>query len=275
MKHRCTILLMFLLPLYSISQQDSSFRLIRTLKGDIREFTTDNLDNVYVLTSRNQVIKYNAAGDSVAVYSDVKKYGRPSLIDVSNPLRLLIYYSDFSTVVMLDRFLNMVHVTDLRKKGIWQARAIGQSYDNNIWVFDEAEARLKKMDGQGTLLMETPDTRLLLSRSIAPVKVFDENKYVYLYDSLQGIFVFDYFGAFKNGILVQGWQHLKVSGNFIFGSRADTLYRYEISTFLTDEWPMPDPVKNSKSFSFSAARFYALKQEPGTTTESLYIYKLW
>jgi hypothetical protein len=244
------------------------------MKGDIVEFTVDNLDNIYVLNSRNQVKKYNVNGDSVAVYNDIRKFGQATLIDVTNPLKVLLYYKDFATVVMLDRFLNVVNVVDLRKQGVLQAKAIGQSYDNKIWVYDELEAKLKKIDEDGKLLQETPDFRLLLSQSIIPVKIFDENRYVYLYDSVKGIYVFDYFGAFKNGILIQNWQNLKVSGQYIFGSKADTLYRYEISTFRYDDWKMPEPILKSRNFNFSSSRVYALKNDCSEKINCLYIYTL-
>ena len=139
------------------SQSDTIFRQLKIMKGDIVDFTVDNLDNIYILNSRNQVKKFDSNGDSVAVYNDVKKFGQASLIDVSNPLKVLLYYKDFATVVMLDRFLNVVNVVDLRKQGILQAKAIGQSYDNKIWVYDEQEAKLKKIDEDGKLLQETAD----------------------------------------------------------------------------------------------------------------------
>lgn len=274
MKKTLNILFVLLLPFIVPAQEDSSFRLVKIMKGDIVDFTVDNLDNIYVLNSRNQVKKFNVNGDSVAVYNDVRKFGQASLIDVSNPLKVLLYYKDFATVVMLDRFLNAVNVVDLRKQGVLQAKAIGQSYDNKIWVYDELEAKLKKIDENGKLLLETPDFRLLLGQSVTPVKIFDENRYVYLYDSVKGAFVFDYFGALKNGILIQNWQNFKVAGKFIYGSRSDTLYRYEISTFQVDDWPMPEPIRRSKSFNFSSSRVYALKTDCEGKESCVYIYAI-
>jgi hypothetical protein len=243
------------------AQTDTTFRLIKVIKGDIVDFTVDNLDNIYTLNSRNRVYKYDANGDSVAVYNDVKKFGRATLIDVSNPLKVLLYYKDYSTVVMLDRYLNIRNTIDLRKQNIFQAKAIGQSYDNKIWVYDELENKLKKIDEDGRLLQETSDFRLLLGQAPTPLKIFDENRNVYLYDSLQGIYVFDYYGALKNNIMISRWDNLKVSGKYIFGSRADTLYRYEISTFLYDDWKMPEQIFHSKAFNFTASRLYALKND--------------
>ena len=162
---------------------------------------------------------------------------------------------------MLDRFLNVLNTIDLRKQNIFQARAIAQSYDNKIWVFDELENKLKKIDEDRKLLQETPDFRLLFDRAVMPTKIFDENKYVYLYDSLRGINVFDYYGALKNNIIITGWQNFKVTGKYIFGSKADTLYRYDISNFMYDEWTMPEELIKSKAFNFTSSRLYALKKD--------------
>jgi hypothetical protein len=248
-----------LFPAIVAAQEDSTFRHINTIKGDIAGFTVDNLDNIYILNSRNQVRKLDANGDSVAAFNDVRKFGKASLIDVSNPLKVLLYYKDFTTIVALDRFLNIRNSTDLRRQNIFQAKAIGQSYDNKIWVYDELENKLKKLDEDGKVLQETPDFRLLLGQSISPIKIFDENKYVYLYDSTYGVYVFDYYGTLKNNIMIQHWQNFKVAGKYIFGSRNDTLYRYEISTFRYDEWKMPLQISGSTFFNFTTSRLYALK----------------
>lgn len=243
------------------AQTDTTFTLIRILKGDINAFTVDNLDNVYILDNRNQLKKYNSNGDSVAVFNDVKKFGQVTYMDVSNPLKVLLYYQDFSTVVMLDRLLNIRNTIDLRKQNIFRAKAIGQSYDNKIWVYDELDNKLKKIDEDGRLLQETPDFRLLLGQALSPFQLFDENKYIYLYDSLQGVYVFDYYGALKNNIMIQRWNNFKVAGKYIFGSKSDTLYRYEISAFQYDEWKMPPEIFRSRSFNFSSSRLYALKND--------------
>src|SRR5687768_10221635 len=138
-KHFYTLLAFLLLVACVNAQTDTSFRLIKMMTGDIVDFAVDNLDNVYILNSRNQLRKFNEKGDSVGMYNDVKKFGQATLIDVSNPLKVLLYYRDFATVVMLDRFLDVRNTIDLRKHNILQVKAIGQSYDNKIWVYDEQE----------------------------------------------------------------------------------------------------------------------------------------
>lgn len=244
----------------SIAQTDTSFRFIKAIKGDITAFTVDNLDNIYLLSSTNQVKKLNANGDSVAVYNNVKRYGQATLIDVSNPLKVLLYYRDFTTIVMLDRFLNEVNTIDLRKQNILQARAIGLSYDNKVWVYDEMDNKLKKVDEEGKLLQETPDFRQLFNAAPSPQKIFDQDRYVYLYDSAQAVFVFDYYGTLKNKILIGSWQNFKVTGKYIFGSKDKKLFRYDIGNFRVDEWDLPDQLQSVQSFNFSGTKLYTLKK---------------
>lgn len=243
------------------AQTDTTFKFVTAVRGDIVAFTVDNLDNIYLLSSTNQVKKINANGDSVAIFNDVKKFGQASLIDVSNPLKVLLYYRDFATIVVLDRLLNVRNIIDLRKQNILQVRAIGQSYDNKIWLYDEVENKLKKIDEEGKLLQETPDFRQLFGEALSPQKIFDQDQFVYLYDSTKAIFVFDYYGALKNKILISGWHNFKVAGKYVFGSANNKLFRYDIQTFRVDEWKMPDELYKSQSFNFSSSRLYALKKD--------------
>jgi hypothetical protein len=242
------------------AQTDTSFHYVKAIKGDIIAFTVDNLNNIYLLNSTNQLKKLNENGDSVAVFNEVKKYGQATLIDVSNPLKVLLYYKDFATIVILDRLLTVRNIIDLRKQNILQVRAIGQSYDNKIWVYDEVENKLKKIDEEGKLLQETTDFRMLFGEAPAPQKIFDQDQYVYLYDSAKGVFVFDYYGSLKNKIPITGWQNFKIAGKYIFGSAAGKLYRYNISTFYTEEWKMPEQIAQSLFFNFTSSRLYALEK---------------
>jgi len=255
------ILLAIFFSAAGFAQGDSSLQLIKIIKGGFSDFSVDNLGNILLLDSNNQLKKLGPDGDSVAIYNDVRKYGKVFSIDAGNPLKILLYYRDFGTIVVLDRLLNVRTTIDLRKQNIFQAKAIGQSYDNKIWVYDEVENKLKKIDEEGALLQETPDFRQLFDPAPLPRQVFDEDQFVYLYDSSLAVYVFDYYGAIKNKILINHWQNFKVTGKFIFGSNANTLYRYNIKTFRVEEWKLPAELFQAKSFNFTSSRLYALRKD--------------
>ncbi len=263
MKYLSSLLLLLTFTAGSYAQADSAaFHLQRVVQGeDIVRFAVDNLDNLYILNSRNQLKKLNANGDSVAVYNDVKKYGQATFIDASNPLKVLLYYRDFATVVVLDRFLNAVNTIDLRRQNIFQAQAIAQSYDNKLWVYDELNGKLKKLDDDGKLLLETADFRQLFGEAPMPQKIFDQDQFVYLYDSAKAVFVFDYYGTLKSQVQVSHWDNFKVAGKYIYGNSAGILHRFELKTFRIDDWVMPSALYQSRAFNFTSSRLYALKED--------------
>ncbi|MEO7768060.1 MAG: hypothetical protein ABIS01_11565, partial [Ferruginibacter sp.] len=120
------------------AQKDTTFVLNKTIPGDFSYFNVDNLDNIYLVNnSSNQLKKLDANGDSVGVFNNVRKYGKLFSIDATNPLKLLLYYKNFATIVVLDRFLNVRNTINLGKKNIFKVKTIATSYDNNIWLFDE------------------------------------------------------------------------------------------------------------------------------------------
>lgn len=194
---------------------DSGFTLVKTYKGDVAGAALDNLDNLYIVSSTGQVKKYGPRGDSIGVFNGVRAYGKLSAIDVSNPLKPLLFYKDYSNVVVLDRFLANRASLNLRSYNIFQPSAVGLSYDNNIWVYDLFDYKLKKIDEAGNLLSQTDDFRQLFGQSFAPQQIINDNGFVYLADSTSGVFVFDNYGTFKRKIPVKGWHAINVYGNRI------------------------------------------------------------
>ena len=170
----------------SFSQTDSALKFSKTITGDFTYFNVDNLDNIYLVSNNNQLKKLNGNGDSIGIFNDVRKYGKLFYIDVTNPLKLLLYYQNFSTVVVLDRFLMIRNVINLRKQNIFNVKAVASSYDNNIWVFDEGDAKLKKIGENGDLLSETVDCRLLFDTVPSPTQIIDQDGFVNLYDPAIG-----------------------------------------------------------------------------------------
>lgn len=207
--------------------------------GNVQDFSVDNLGNLYVLTPAGFLKKMNAKGDSLNVFNDVRRYGGVSLMDVTNPLKILLYYRDFSTVLMLDRFLNQINTVDLRKAGIFQAKAVGLSYDNNLWVYDEQAAKLKKIDDEGKLIMETTDMRQVLTVMPSPERLIDRDGFVYLYDKANGLYVFDYYGMLKNELPITGIEHVQVIGTTIVGISNGNFIRYALGDIHIQEMPLP------------------------------------
>ena len=125
MKIYTVILLLGMIPLLGNTQVDSVFKFEREWGNQIVDFSVDALGNLYILSKNDQLKKIDARGDSVAVFNAVKRYGQLYSIDVTNPLKILLYYKDFGTVLTLDRFLSVRNTLDLRRQNIFQVKAVG------------------------------------------------------------------------------------------------------------------------------------------------------
>jgi hypothetical protein len=227
-------------------------------QGYIEDFTIDNLGNVYTINRDNQLKKFNQNGDSIAVYNNIRRYGKIYSLDAANPLKLLLYYKDFGTIVILDRFLNIRNTIDLRKLNIFQVKAIGQSYDNNIWIYDEQEAKLKKLDDSGNILTESADFRLIMETAPSPVTIVDHNRLVNIYDPGSGLFVFDYFGTLKNKIALLDWQDVQVVNGIIFGRKKTTLQQYQPGTLTLKEQSYTKMLDGVSKIKISIHSLYCL-----------------
>lgn len=241
------------------SQTDSVFRFVRDFRGEIIDFAVDNLGNMYLVYQNGQLKKLRANGDSLAVYNNVRRYGKLHAVDVSNPLKVLLHFRDFNTVVILDRLLNERAILDLRRFNFLQVKAIGQSYDNNIWIFDELDAKLKKIGDDGRLIDQSNDFRQLFDSTPSPSVIIDQDKLVYLYDNEKGIYTFDYYGGYKSRLPFTGWRDFTVINNSLFGRDSAYLYRYDAASFDLQKFSVPAFMNDAQKIVIRPGNAYLLR----------------
>jgi hypothetical protein len=266
--------LMGLLPTPAQGQQDSlkapdSLAFIKTFNETIGDFEVDNLGNLYLFGARQQLKKLSPTFDSLAVFNDTRHFGKLYMLDASNPLRILLFYRDFGAIIILDRFLNVRTILNLRTAGYQQVSAITQSYDNNIWLYDELENMIKKIDESGKTLTSSPDFRVLFDDPPQPQELQDFNRYLYASDSEKGLIVMDYFGAVKNKLSFKGWHNLHSAGNGLVATNSTGLVYFQPGNPDTKNKPLPAPMIAAKKIRVHDGKLYVLYKEG-----RLGIYKL-
>jgi hypothetical protein len=250
-----------LLSILCWAQGDSTFQLVRTIKVAATDIAVDNLNNIYVLTPTDQLKKYNPAGDSISVYNETKRFGKLHSMDASNPLKLLLYYKDFATIVILDRQLSIRSTIDLRRQNITQVSAIGLSYDNNIWVFDAVDNKLKKIDEYGATLSEFTDFRTIFSKSFVPERIIDYNGSVYLYDPAQGVAIFDYYGTLQKKLSITGWKNIAILDKQIIGTDNSTIYTFYTNNLMERKYQFPSSFGSFTQYLIANTHLFALSKD--------------
>ncbi|MEP7257558.1 MAG: hypothetical protein ABI687_04205 [Flavitalea sp.] len=258
---RLLILLLICSCIESAAQTDSVFHFEKAYPGASADFTVDNLGYLYILSQNGQLKKLRPNGDSMAVFNNVRKFGKVFSFDVSNPLKLLLYYKDFGTIVILDRLLNSRSTLDLRKENLLQVKAVGQSYDNNIWVFDEIESKLKKIGDDGKIIDQSSDFRMIFDTMPSPEYIIDQDKFVYLYDPAKGVYIFDYYGGFQRRIPFRGWLDFKVINKTLFGRDDKFLYRYEPGSLQLQQYQMPSFMLTAQKIIIAPGYLYLLQED--------------
>ncbi|MDE3182724.1 MAG: hypothetical protein KGM16_04825 [Bacteroidota bacterium] len=243
----------------TFAQKDSSFHFITQFNYPVSSFTVDNIGALYVITPGNQLKKYDEQGDSVGVFNQVTQYGKLTYVDAENPWKTILFYQNFSTIVLLDKYLNVVTAINLRKQNIFQVRAVTSSYDNNIWLYDEQDNKLKKIDDNGNVLSETVDFRLLFDSVPEPTKIIDRDGFVYLYDPEKGVYIFDYYGSFKSKLPFLNWTNLEVFGKTIYGFDRENVYKYVPPIPDATAYKLPEELKNNTAVKLANHRIYVLK----------------
>lgn len=243
-----------------IGQQDTTLQVVlqKKIPGNCRNFYADNLGNVYLINTDNRIKKLNAAGDSLTVYNDLRRYGDLYSMDVSNPFKEILFYKDFLTLVIVDKYLNTLNTLNLRNCGILQAKAVSLSYDNNYWIFDEWSNTLKKMDDYGKILLESPDFRLAFPKAFNPEKIIDADGVLYLYDENVGWKIFDYYGHFKKNLPFPGWKDVQAFNGMVYGWVNGKVVQSAITLPDAKKYDLPIEKKGILKTSFVAKKFYVL-----------------
>lgn len=172
----------------------------RQLPGkQLRRFSVDELNNIYLVDKTNGITKYNAEGDSVAFFQQISQ-GPVGAMDVTDPMRVLVYYPNFLQITVLDRMMAPLSRVDLKALGIQQPTAIAASRDGGFWVYDYLQVKLIKMDRQYKNVAGSNDLRLLLDEVPKFELMFEKDNELWAYDKEKGVFVFNRFGDLINKI---------------------------------------------------------------------------
>jgi hypothetical protein len=255
-------MMMILLSSTSIAQTENHFQFIKKIPGKYTYFNVDALENIYVITPDFQLKKMNSEGAILSTFNDVKKYGTPSFIDVSNPLKNLIFYKSYGIIVTLDKLLTFRNSINLRSNQLFNVAAIATSYDNNIWLFDGASSKIKKLDDLGNTISEGQELTLFGDNIPERVDLLANEKQLLLYDEHKGFYCFDWNGTFKDKVIpFLNWKNVGLSENAIYGFSANKLLSYEWQSLNLKEFNLPEGLSDNNKMKVVNRKLYVLTDD--------------
>lgn len=236
---KAKILIAFILISSAVSATDS---LLFSVNMPCSFFTTDHLQNMYYITPANEVVKYEFSTGRTFTYSD-KRLGKPTYIDAANPMKVLVFYSDFYTLVILDNkcaaisVLNLTLTTD--RNSYLPFVVCAEAESDNYWIYDQLSRRLIKLDERGSKILESEAFDALFNDAVLPAQLIYDNQTIYLIDKNYRILLFDLYGTFIQEIITQssGWLQI-VNKKFVF-TLNDNLVIVDNTLLDRNSYPLP------------------------------------
>lgn len=252
-----TVLLLVSLSLcLAFQRADTPARVV--IKAKFDWFNADNLGNSY-LVKDDELVKYLPNGKLFARYSNLK-LGSITGLDVTNPLKLLLYYRDFQQIVFLDNQLSVnSQNVSLEALGYEQTELACASNNNSFWIYNKQNNELLRFNENSKKIASTGNLKQVLQSDINPTFMMEHNGYLYLNCPENGIYVFDMFGTFSRVISLRQLREFRVNETILYFQRDSLLCSYDYKLFeevckSTKEASLKSDVKYINGITYKAFR---------------------
>jgi len=216
-----------------LSQPSDSLQRMGSLPVSARIAAMNALDQICLVTPENTIEKYSAEGKLLARYSG-NRSGMASMLDVSNPLKTLVWYADFRVVVFLDRSLVVLGELNLIQAGFPETRTLALASDGNLWLYDEVNFKLIKLTPEGKMLYESQPLNQTFPQKINITCIKEQDGRVWAVDPSLGWLEFDVYGQFQRLIAETGVTQFEVIHDYLVWIQGATLMSRHRRSFSSE-----------------------------------------
>jgi len=238
------------------------YQLVKSVDTEGNMHSTDPMGNVYVV--KNNTLKKFSNQHVQAAYYTNTFLGNIHSVDVSDPLRILIFYKDYNQVVWVDNYLSEIRspiwLDDL---GIDQAELICSSNQGGFWVFNSLNNQLQYFDVNLKLIHESPTLNILTGPDISPTFMIEKSRMLYLNVPGTGVLVFDRFGNFSKTLAVEIPSFFQVTDHFLYYLKNGELFSYDLRTTEIAVLELPTSLGGNRVNSSAGNSILDAELQPG------------
>ena len=216
----------------ALSQQSSKYKLLEVPKNN--QIEIDQYGYFYIIDQDN-LIKYDSEGHTLYHYSN-KLLGNIDQIDISNPLRPLLFYKDQGLIIVLDNTLSQQkEPISLNELGLYQTSCIANSnFDNGIWLYDIDVNEIIKINHLSEVNYRSGNLSVLIPNMEFPIlNLKEKNRKLYVV-TRNKIFVMDQFGSLLSVITLSAEKGLIIKEKNIITYDGNAICQFDILDFKID-----------------------------------------
>lgn len=159
--------------------------------------SVDRYNNLYLSDRSGNIYKYDSSGQQLVTFSP-KRRGRVGLLEAWNTVTVAAFYPELQEYLLLDRFLALTPGVKIDTKNVGFIRLAAPSADGNIWLIDDSDFSIKKLNAaSGDIMLKTPLDLLLEAGAYDLGFIREYNNMLFVSDRNSGILVFDNMGNYK------------------------------------------------------------------------------
>lgn len=247
-------LFVFLFLTNLLIQDFSGFKTIGSINDNFDFLSTDQFGNVYLIKN-NRISKYDISGKFTHSYSNSLS-GNIFSVDVTDPLRIMLYYSDFNQIVFLDKTLSVLNERImLDEYGLEFVTAACTSTQGGLWVYDRQKEWILYFDKNLEIKIQSPRITGIKSFENHPDFILESDQKIFLKIPELGIMIFDHFGSYIKTIPLKNVNDFQVIENQIVFHNDNSLLFYNYNFHLKKELKLPQS-KNLKQVRIEGNNIY-------------------
>jgi hypothetical protein len=194
----------------------------------------DNLGRIYVVDEKNTIINYRPDFTEMYRYANNRK-GQISSVDLTNPLKVVVFYDDFNHVKIFDNTLTLITELDLADK-FSDVTAAAASNDGNLWIYDPVQFKIIKVSENGSQILETANVNDFGMQQLKVSGIKEKNNVLVLCDPAKGFYFFDNLGQYLFHYAVADIIHFQFDGNSIIYYTSEGLFSFSLKTKEKYAW---------------------------------------
>lgn len=169
----------------------------------------DALGQVYVWDRGEGLTKHRVANDLAGADTLRYRYANVRLgplhsVDVTNPLRPLLFYGEAQVLVYLHRNLTELRQVNLVDLGLGGVDAVAFGQAGGFWAYSADRQRLFRVDAEGQVRDEGPELSQLFGKPVRARELVATPHQVALATDDGRVLLFGPFGAYRTQLLLPG-----------------------------------------------------------------------
>lgn len=236
-----------------------SFKLIKQIDTLAKIARVDNLGNLFVVTPANELMKFNPDGKFLWNYTN-NSFGDIDQIDITDPLRVILYYQAYQQVVVLNNNLSEISNYSFNNNPNQQIALVASANNNGFWIYDQLNRELKKLSNNFIDELKSGNIYQRNGIDMNAVYMLSNDQYVFINDAGEGVRIFDRFGNYYKTAVINPVKAFEVEGDELIYQQDNKLLRYNFMTFKSEEIKLPI-IKAGSTFSYRLKRLFILNEK--------------